>query len=376
MNGSRMPCETGKPSIKPLSRLPVFFTLAGRRAIVAGDSPAIVWKVELLSAAGAQVDVFVPHPSEELLALTADAPRGDIRILARAWKAGDFKGAAIAVGACESNSEAERFAVAARTSGVPVNVVDNPAYCDFTFGSVVNRSPLVIGISTDGAAPIFAQSIRAKLEGLIPQGFACWAQAAKNWRTAVQTSGLSFTGRRSFWLLFTRRAIISPDHAPSGADFADILAATRTEGSTVEKGSVTFVYVSQRDPELLTLRAMRALQSADVILFDHLVSREVLDYVRREARKIPVEKTSDGRSGVDQFNAPMLALAKCGKRLVRLFGGNPMICRQANEEIAACRAAGIAVEMVPGIITTPAETPRASGCYSDRRERAPADASA
>ena len=103
------------------------------------------------------------------------------------------------------------FANAARAAGVPVNVIDKPAFCDFAFGAIVNRSPLVIGISTDGAAPVFAQAIRAKLEALLPKGFADWAAAAARWRTAVKPSGLPFSGRRKFWQLFTAHAVSNPE---------------------------------------------------------------------------------------------------------------------------------------------------------------------
>ena len=183
---TRTPSETEPPRMEPLARLPVFFALEGRRAVVAGGTPAAAWKAELLSAAGAEVEVYAAEPCEELLALAADPPRGTIFIHRRAWYVDDIRGAAIAVGACDSDDEAVHFAAAARAAGVPVNVIDKPKFCDFAFGAIVNRSPLVIGISTDGAAPVFGQAIRAKLEALIPRGFARWAEAARRWRRQVQ----------------------------------------------------------------------------------------------------------------------------------------------------------------------------------------------
>ena len=121
----------------------------------------------------------------------------------RRWTADDFAGAAIAVADCADDTEAAQFAAAARAAGVPVNVIDRPAFCDFAFGAIVNRSPLVIGISTDGAAPVFGQAIRAKIEALIPKGFARWADAARAWRPRVQALALPFRGRRGFWEKFT-----------------------------------------------------------------------------------------------------------------------------------------------------------------------------
>ena len=129
-----------------------------------------------------------------MLALAAAPPNGVIAIHRRRWTNEDFAGAAIAVADCANETEAAQFAAAARAAGVPVNVIDRPAFCDFSFGAIVNRSPLVIGISTDGAAPVFGQVIRAKIEALIPKGFARWAEAARNWRPRVQALGLPFRG--------------------------------------------------------------------------------------------------------------------------------------------------------------------------------------
>ncbi len=198
--------------------------------------------------------------------------------------------------------------------------------------------------------PCSRRPIRAKLEALLPKGFAAWAAAAARWRGALKTSGLSFAGRRKFWQLFTAHAVSNPDREPAGADFDRFVAEVSGEGRAVENGSVTLVGAGPGDPELLTLRAVRALQSADVILFDDLVSREVLDFARREAKKMLVGKTGFGPScKQDDINALMVSLAKQGKRVVRLKGGDPLIFARAGEEIEACRSAGIAVEVVPGI---------------------------
>ncbi len=142
-----------------------------------------------------------------MIALAAAAPRGRIVIHERDWTAPDVAGAAIAVADCADDEEAAQFAAAARAAGVPVNVIDRPAFCDFSFGAIVNRSPLVIGISTDGAAPVFGQAIRAKIEALIPKGFDRWAEAARRWRPRVQALALPFRDRRAFWEKFTARAI-------------------------------------------------------------------------------------------------------------------------------------------------------------------------
>jgi len=330
-----------------LSRLPAFFALAGRHVVVVGGAPAAAWKAELLSAAGASVEVFAQAPSEEMRALAAAPPAGALVIHERTWTANDLPGAAIAVADCADDDEAAAFAAAARAAGVPVNVIDRPAFCDFSFGAIVNRSPLVIGISTDGASPVFAQAIRAKIEALIPKGFARWAELARGLRPRMQALALPFRGRRNFWERFAERALAQPNAAPSEADLEALLPMGGHDA-----GSVVLVGAGPGDPELLTLRAVRALQSADVILFDDLISRDVLDFARREAKKMLVGKTGHRPScRQDDINALMISLARAGRRVVRLKGGDPMIFGRADEEISACRSAGIAVEVVPGITT-------------------------
>src|SRR5256885_1935332 len=342
----RTPSEARPPRMEALARLPVFYALAGKHAVIAGGSAAAAWKAELLAAAGATVEVHAPEASEELVELAATTPL--ITLHPRAINETDFSGATLAVGAFESDTEAATFAATARRLGVPVNVIDKPALCDFSFGAIVNRSPLVIGISTDGAAPVFGQAIRAKLEAMIPRGFARWAEAARRWRPRVLALAPSFRERRRFWERFTERAVAEPDRAPTTSDIDALMAATR--GITQDTGSVLLVGAGPGDPELLTLRAVRALQSADGILIDDLVSHQVLDFARREAKKMMVGKTGHGPAcKQSEINELMIKLAQAGKRVVRRKGGDPMIFGGAGEEIAACRAANIPVEVVPGI---------------------------
>jgi uroporphyrin-III C-methyltransferase / precorrin-2 dehydrogenase / sirohydrochlorin ferrochelatase len=365
---ARTPSEATSGRMAPLARLPVFLALDGKRALLAGGNPAAAWKAELLSAAGACVEVYAAEVCNELIQLAANPPRGEIVLHRRGWTPADLAGAAVAIGACDDDDAAAEFSDAARAAGVPVNVIDKPAFCDFSFGAIVNRSPLVIGISTDGAAPVFAQAIRAKLEASLPKGFAVWAAAAARWRGALKASGLSFGGRRKFWQLFTAHAVRHPGSVPDQDDFDRLVAEVTGQSGSVENGSVTLVGAGPGDAELLTLRAVRALQSADVILFDDLVSREVLDFARREAKKMLVGKTGFGPScKQDDINNLMVSLAKQGKRVVRLKGGDPLIFARAGEEIAACRAADIAVEVVPGITAAQGAAARLGLPLTDRK---------
>ncbi|HVG51880.1 MAG TPA: uroporphyrinogen-III C-methyltransferase, partial [Xanthobacteraceae bacterium] len=187
------------------------------------------------------------------------------------------------------------------------------------------------------------------------------------WRSAVKTSGLSFEARRRFWQLFTARAVRAPNVTPADTDFETLLAETRNQAHAAEAGSVTMVGAGPGDPELLTLRAVRALQSADVILFDDLVAREVLDFARREAKKMLVGKTGYGPScKQNEINALMVSLAKAGRRVVRLKGGDPLIFGRATEEIEACRAANIAFEIVPGITSAQGAAARIGVSLTER----------
>jgi uroporphyrin-III C-methyltransferase/precorrin-2 dehydrogenase/sirohydrochlorin ferrochelatase len=180
----------------------------------------------------------------------------------------------------------------------------------------------------------------------------------------VQARALPFRGRRNFWEKFTARAVAVPDRAPTDADLADLLTP-----ATREAGSVALVGAGPGNAELLTLRAVRALQSADVILFDDLVAPDILDFARREAKKMLVGKTGHNAScRQDDINELMISLAKTGRSVVRLKGGDPMIFGRAGEEIAACRAAGIAVEVVPGITTAQGAASRLLVSLTRRRE--------
>src|SRR4029077_10124769 len=160
-----------------------------------------------------------------MLALASAPLNGTVVIQGRNWSTEDFRGAAIAVADCPNDKAAAQFAAAARNAGVLVNVIDRPAFCDFSFGAIVNRSPLVIGISTEGASPVFGQAIRARIETLIPQGFARWAAAALSWRRLLRSLALSFRSRRTLWERFTARALAAPDLAPDEAELDALLAS-------------------------------------------------------------------------------------------------------------------------------------------------------
>ena len=351
---SRKPCEREAARIGTLPKLPVFFDLRDKDAVVVGGTEAAAWKAELLAAASARVSVVAEIVGTEMRGV---AEAITARVVERAWRPEDLAGAAIVVADATDKEDAHAIRDAARSAGAPVNVIDRPAFCDFQFGSIVNRAPVVIGISTDGAAPILGQAIRRRIEMLLPRWLGIWADAAKGLRSTVAARLGDSGRRRAFWERFADLAFSVEPHTAPERDLIDIV--DRLSSATSDTGHVTLVGAGPGDAEYLTLKAVRALQSADVILFDDLVSDEVLELARREAKRMMVGKRG-GRDSCRQedINALMVKLGRQGKRVVRLKSGDPMIFGRAGEEIAELEEAGICVDVVPGITAATAMAAR------------------
>ena len=342
---SRKPDEVDADFMQPLESLPIFLSLQGRRVVVVGDSDAAAWKADLAAASGATVDVYAKAPCAKLLELARR--RANVALHASEPQ---LDGAALVFAALERDEEALALREKAKAAGALLGLVDRPEMSDFSMGAIVNRSPLVIGVSTGGAAPVFAQAVRGRIETLIPASFAAWADAAKAWRPWVKASGLDFLARRDFWRRFTRLAFSALEREPSDLDRDALAEETSAAAEGPSRGRVVLVGAGPGDPELMTLKGLRMLAGADVILFDDLVPASVLDFARREAQRINVGKRGYAPS-VDQaeISALLVKLAREGKNVVRLKGGDPMIFGRANEEIAAMREAGLGVEIVPGV---------------------------
>ena len=326
--------------IAPLPSLPLFHNLEGRKVVLTGATDPALWKAELLLSTGSNLTIFAgSDEGAERYRLLADRAT----VLPRRWSETDLAGAALAVHGDESG--ADEFAAAARALGIPVNVIDNPEHSDFTFGTIVNRSPLVIGIFSGGGAPMLGQSIRERLEALLPAQLSSWARAAHDWRPTVKTRIGGFEERRRFWKRFVDRVWTEGHRAPASDDRDELLGGHSSKG-----GEVILVGAGPGDPALLTLGALRALQRASVILYDDLVSPEVLELARREARRVAVGKKGYGRAcSQADINAQVVDLALSGETVVRLKGGDPLIFGRAGEELDACREADIPVSIIPGI---------------------------
>jgi uroporphyrin-III C-methyltransferase/precorrin-2 dehydrogenase/sirohydrochlorin ferrochelatase len=300
-----------------LATLPIFLRLRGVKAVLAGNGEPAAWKTELLAAAGAQLALLAPDPAPRL---EEAASRAGVEIVRRAWTAADFEDATIALLEPEDDEEAVRFRAAARAAGALVNVIDRPKFCDFSFGSLVERSPLVIGISTDGAAPVFAQAIRAKIETLFPETLRDWAQAARAWRGRF--SGLEQRRRRAIWLDFADRAFASVDRAPDEADFDGLSLGVRA-------GRLVVVGTGPGTPDDLTQRAVRALQAADHVIEDGPVNPALRDLGRREAT---FERWPEGAN--EAARAAAAARVAAGQIVVALLPGDGRGTAWAGAEVA------------------------------------------
>lgn len=309
---------TSAARMAPLATLPVFFKLAGKRVVVAGGTDAALWKSELLAAAGANVEVFADQYVSGFTELNASAVNGRVTLERRSWQPSDLRGAALAIGAMTEDRDADEFANACRAASIPVNVIDRPAFCDFQFGAIVNRSPLVVAISTDGGAPVFGQAIRSIIESLLPDGFRRWAEAAKEWRRDPVLEAEPAARKRTFWTCFADLAMRDAARAPTSADRVALLEAA-SDPATIEAAAVPVVEVGS-SAETLTLAAVRALRAADVILFEDGVPPAALDFARRESERHclagPGKTPSNG-------SIERLVAANAGRRIVCLVCASP-----------------------------------------------------
>lgn len=344
-----VPKKQAANRMEELAVLPVFLKLRGRRVLLAGGSAGAAWKAELLAASGAHVDVVAEDLCDEMIDLfergTAD---GTLTHYKRPWSINDIKGAAIALCEAENDTEGQAFYCAAKAAKVPVNVIDRPAFCEFQFGTIVNRSPIVVGVSTDGAAPILGQAIRRKIETLLPHSLAKAGALGKAFRANLKGIIPDPSQRRNFWERFVERAFRS--ETINEDMLFDIAHETADDIAERGEGFVSLVGSGPGDADLLTIKAVRVLQGADVIMFDDLASPAILELGRREAERLYVGKRGGRKScKQDEINQMMMRLAQEGKRVVRLKGGDPMVFGRAGEEVSDLIAAKIPFEVIPGV---------------------------
>ncbi len=334
----RLPAEPGY--------FPVFLRLDGERVVLVGGGEEAVAKARLLLAARPELHVFAEHAEDDMAALAAE--RG-VALHRRVPRAEDLAGARFCVVALDDLAEAQAVVALARAAGVLVNAVDKPAISDCIVPAIVDRGPVQVAIGTGGAAPALARDLRGRVEAAVPPGYAALARLCRAWRERVAAALPGRDARRRFW-----DAVMDGPEAEAAladeTDEAEQLIAARLRGQTPERGRASLVGAGPGDPELLTLRAVRVLKRADVVLYDALVDPAVLDLARRDARRVNVGKRC-GRHAMSQaaINKLILEHARAGAHVVRLKGGDPFVFGRGGEELDALRAAGVPVEVVPGV---------------------------
>jgi uroporphyrin-III C-methyltransferase/precorrin-2 dehydrogenase/sirohydrochlorin ferrochelatase len=326
---------------------PLFFDLKGQRVLVVGAGAVALRKVQLLARAHAAIAVVAPEVAPELAQLAA---AGRIEVHVREFAAEDLNSARLVIVATSRRAVNRWIASLCEARGVPVNVVDDRKASRVIVPAIIDRDPVIVAVSSAGTSPVLARRLRERLEALIPKRIGLWASWLAGMRATVQRRIPSADARRRYFEMLVdgpaERRFVDGDERGARR------IAQRLMGSVAhaQAGQVTLVGAGPGDPELLTLKALRALQDADVILYDRLVPAAVLDYARRDAERIGVGKAAGG-AGISQdaLNDLLIEHARRGRRVVRLKGGDPFIFGRGGEELQALARAGISFSVVPGI---------------------------
>lgn len=331
-----------------MQALPIFFNIKHRLCVVIGGGDVATRKVAMLLKADASVTLVSPTLCPELSLLVEE---GKIQYQKSTFEAKHLHGACLVIAATDNEVVNEAVSIAAKSQNIPVNVVDAPDLCTFTMGSIIDRSPVVIAVSSEGKAPVLARYIRTKIETMLPASYGRIAAIAGEFREQVKAKFTTSQARRRFWEDVLQGPIV--ERILSGQEDAarNLLTNLLDEASTEKpKGEVFLVGGGPGDPDLLTFRALRLMQQCDVCVYDKLVSPEVMELVRRDAELIYVGKARDQHTmPQEQINDLLARLALEGKRVLRLKGGDPFIFGRGGEEIETLMQHGVPFQVVPGI---------------------------
>ena len=336
-----------------MNYLPIFIDIKQKPCLVVGGGDIAYRKMTLLLKAHAQVICIDQSACQSVQEL---ADKGRITLIQRNFETSDIDSQTLIISATDNSELNVQVSQLAHEANIPVNVVDSPDLCSFIMPSIVDRSPIVIAISSAGKAPVLARLIRAKLESTIPHAYGKLAELAGNFRDQVKAKFSNIEDRRYFWeRVFS--GIVAEKVFSGKVDEAQAdMQKQLDDSSDTEVGEVYLVGGGPGDPDLLTFKALRLMQQADVILYDRLVSEEVMELVRRDAELIYVGKERDNHSvPQDGINQLLVDLAKQGRRVCRLKGGDPFIFGRGGEEIETLAENGVPFQVVPGITA-------ASGC--------------
>lgn len=333
---------------------PLFIKLKEQPCLVVGAGSVAVRKIDLLSKAGAVITVIAKDISPAISDMEATH---QLIIHQRQFEPADVKGYRLIVSATDNESTNQAVSHAATELNIPVNVVDNPALCSFIFPAIIDRSPVIAAVSSGGSSPVLARLLRAKIESTIPAAFGQLAQLSEKFRERVKQKIDNPAQRRIFWESILQgkisELVFAGREEEAEIQLENIISSTKNEPTL---GEVYLVGAGPGDPDLLTFKALRLMQQADVVVYDRLVSPEVLNLTRRDSEKIYVGKQRKNHSlPQDSINQLLISLAKEGKRVVRLKGGDPFIFGRGGEEIETLLDEDISFQVIPGITA-------ASGC--------------
>jgi uroporphyrin-III C-methyltransferase/precorrin-2 dehydrogenase/sirohydrochlorin ferrochelatase len=332
---------------KPVDYFPAFLDIRDRPCLIVGGGDIALRKARLLSKAGAALTIVAPDISEPLSDLAGEKGH---RLVNRKFRSSDVLGNWLVVSATGNAAVEASVFKNASSAGIFCNGVDSVANCSYITPAIVDRSPVIVAISSGGAAPVLARKLRGQIETMLPSGISRLAALARDWRERVGKRLGDVLARRRFW-----EAVFEGPSAQlaMAGDIAaaEIAMSTLLEDSSVKQnGQAWLVGAGPGDPGLLTLRALQIMQTADVIVHDRLVSAEVLDLARRDADLISVGKSPGcTTNSQEEINVLLVELVSSGKRVCRLKGGDPFIFGRGGEEVAALSKAKLKYQVVPGI---------------------------
>lgn len=334
------------PSHQRLSVFPAFFRVNGKAVAVFGNGDEAFAKARLLRNTDAEIIAYAPQAEADYATWLA---ANDVVAIRAEFSVEQVGGFALVFAATGDADQDQAIVTAARAEKIPANAVDQPDFCDFFTPALVNRAPVAIAIGTEGAGPVLAQMIRARVDQMLSPSLGKLASLAADYRDAAERLVPRGVSRRIFW-----RRFFSGDVADA-IDANDHVAARRAANALLSttgraEGKIWLVGAGPGAEDLLTLRAQRVLMEADAIVYDALVPQVIVDMGRRDAERLSVGKRKNCHSkSQDEINRLLVDLGRQGKRVVRLKSGDPLIYGRAGEEMAALRDAGIAYEIVPGI---------------------------
>ncbi len=331
--------------------LPLFLNIHQQPCLVVGGGSVATRKVDLLLKSSAKVHIIAPELTPQLTQLLHE---GKLTHQTKTFDAADLDlNYRLVLAATPDKTVNQQVYTLAHARGLLVNVADQPQLCNFILPSIIDRDPVQIAVSTGGASPVLARLLRSQLETLIPSNYGQLARFVAQYRTQVQQQ-LPSRQRRSFWETVLQSPIVervfSGQHTQASQELEELLAHTCAQSKSATVGEVYLVGGGPGDPDLLTFRALRLMQQADVVLYDRLVAPEILNLVRREAERIYVGKQpTEHPVPQPEINQLLIQLAKQGKRVLRLKGGDPFMFGRGGEEIERLMEEGIPFQVVPGI---------------------------